>query len=85
MPLKPGKENVGNNIREMEAAGHPRAQAIAASLREAGEGNTKSLDGTTSTGGYQDVPGSGPLQLPMLARRRLRDRGRLSGPELQLP
>lgn len=39
MPLLPGKENVGRNISEMEKAGHPRAQAIAASLKEAGESN----------------------------------------------
>jgi len=32
MPLLPGKRNVGHNIEEMEAAGHPRAQAIAAAL-----------------------------------------------------
>lgn len=32
MPLLPGKRNVGHNIEEMESAGHPRAQAIAAAL-----------------------------------------------------
>ncbi len=36
MPLLKGKENVGHNIAEMEKAGHPRDQSIAASLREAG-------------------------------------------------
>lgn len=38
MPLHKGKsrEVIGENIKEMEAAGHPRKQAIAASLREAG-------------------------------------------------
>lgn len=36
MPLLKGKENVGHNIAEMEAAGHPREQAIAAALRTAG-------------------------------------------------
>ena len=35
MPLLPGKENIGHNIKEMEAAGHPKAQAVAASLHEA--------------------------------------------------
>ena len=38
MPLTRGKSRavVGRNIAEMEAAGHSRAQSIAASLREAG-------------------------------------------------
>lgn len=45
MPLKSGKSRavIGSNIREMEAAGHPHKQAVAASLREAGikrKGNT---------------------------------------------
>ena len=35
MPLLPGKKNVGHNIAEMENAGHPRDQAIAAALRVA--------------------------------------------------
>lgn len=35
MPLLPGKKNVGHNIEEMEDAGHPRAQAIAAALHVA--------------------------------------------------
>ena len=39
MPLLPGKENVGHNISEMEKAGHKPSQAIAASLKEAGESN----------------------------------------------
>ena len=30
MPLKPGKKNMGYNIREMMAAGHPQKQAVAA-------------------------------------------------------
>ena len=36
MPLLAGKRNIGRNISEMEAAGHPRDQSIAASLRKAG-------------------------------------------------
>lgn len=36
MPLKPGKANVGHNIREMEKAGHPHKQAVAAAMRKAG-------------------------------------------------
>lgn len=35
MPLTPGKKNIGKNIREMEEAGHPHDQAVAASLRKA--------------------------------------------------
>jgi len=35
MPLLPGKKNIGNNIKEMEAAGHPHDQAVAASLNKA--------------------------------------------------
>lgn len=35
MPLLPGKKNIGNNIREMEASGHPYDQARAAALRKA--------------------------------------------------
>ena len=35
MPMLPGKANIGRNIAEM-AKNHPRRQAIAAALREAG-------------------------------------------------
>ena len=35
MPLIPGKKNIGRNIREMEEAGHPYAQARAAALNKA--------------------------------------------------
>lgn len=35
MPLAPGKLNIGHNISEMESAGHPRDQAIAAALNVA--------------------------------------------------
>jgi len=35
MPLLPGKKNIGRNIAEMEASGHPRNQSIAAALNEA--------------------------------------------------
>jgi hypothetical protein len=39
MPLSKGtsKETIGHNIAEMEASGHPKKQAIAASLNEARE------------------------------------------------
>ena len=35
MPLLPGKSHIGKNISEMESAGHPRDQAIAAALNVA--------------------------------------------------
>ena len=41
MPLKPGKKNIGNNIREMENSGHPKNQAIAAALNEARKSGVK--------------------------------------------
>jgi len=39
MPLEKGtsRETIGHNIKEMEASGHPREQAIAASLEQARE------------------------------------------------
>ena len=39
MPLKRGKSQavISKNIREMVAAGHPKAQAIAAAMRMAGK------------------------------------------------
>lgn len=45
MPLTPGssREVIGQNIKEMEASGHPRRQAIAAALsnaRKHSEGGT---------------------------------------------
>jgi hypothetical protein len=43
MPLKKGtsKKTIGKNIGEMEAAGHPKKQAIAASLNEARKSGAK--------------------------------------------
>jgi hypothetical protein len=43
MPLKRGKSKkvVNENIREMIASGHPRDQAIAASISEAGKSRKK--------------------------------------------
>lgn len=35
MPLLKGKKNIGHNIREMEKAGHPHKQAVAAALHTA--------------------------------------------------
>ena len=43
MPLHKGKSRkvIGENIAEMEAAGHPRNVSIAASLRMAGKSKSK--------------------------------------------
>ena len=43
MPLKKGKSRatIGSNIKEMEAAGHSKAQSIAASLNEARKSGAK--------------------------------------------
>jgi hypothetical protein len=43
MPLKAGKSQkvISSNIREMMKAGHPKAQAIAASLNKAGKSKGK--------------------------------------------
>ena len=43
MPLKKGKSNkvIGENIKEMEAAGHSRKQSIAAFLNNAGKSKPK--------------------------------------------
>ncbi len=43
MPLKRGtsKATIGKNIAEMEKSGHPRKQAIAASLNEARESGAR--------------------------------------------
>lgn len=44
MPLKKGSSRavIGENIKEMEASGHPRKQAIAAALNNAGKSKGKS-------------------------------------------
>ncbi len=43
MPLKKGtsRKTIGTNIKEMEAAGHPKKQSIAAALNEARESGAK--------------------------------------------
>lgn len=35
MPLKAGKKNIGKNVKEMEASGKPKKQAVAAALNKA--------------------------------------------------
>jgi hypothetical protein len=41
MPLKPGKKNVGKNIKTELAAGKPRKQAIAIALNVKNKGKRK--------------------------------------------
>jgi hypothetical protein len=43
MPLKKGtsSKTIGKNIKEMEASGHKKSQAIAAALNEARESGAK--------------------------------------------
>jgi uncharacterized protein DUF6496 len=43
MPLKKGtsRATIGSNIKEMEASGHKKSQAIAAALNEARESGAK--------------------------------------------
>lgn len=41
MPLLKGKKNIGHNIREMEKAGHPHKQAVAAALHTANPKGSK--------------------------------------------
>jgi len=37
MPLKAGKMNIGNNIKELEGTGRPYKQSLAIALNKAGE------------------------------------------------
>lgn len=41
MPLKPGKKNIGANIKEMIEHGHPQKQAVAAALDKARKGKKR--------------------------------------------
>lgn len=45
MPLKSGKDKatISKNIKEMEASGHKKSQAIAAALESARKSGSKSL------------------------------------------
>jgi hypothetical protein len=44
MPLKVGKENIGKNIKE-EEKNHPKKQAVAIALNEAGKSKKKTMGG----------------------------------------
>ena len=57
MPLLSGKKNIGHNIKEMEAAGRKKSQAVAAALRTA-YGPRKRADGGHVGGG--PLPGPTP-------------------------
>jgi hypothetical protein len=50
MPLKPGKKNIGANIKEMIKAGHPRDQAIAAAMDTARKSKKRRTLGKTKKG-----------------------------------
>ena len=69
MPLKPGKKNIGRNIKEMEESGHSRAQSIAASLNEARKSGVKITKRrknryyTKNKAGHMGANPSGFLQL----------------------
>ena len=43
MPLLPGREDIGRNIRTEESAGKPHAQAVAIALRVADAAKGKSI------------------------------------------
>jgi hypothetical protein len=58
MPLLPGKKNIGYNISEMESAGHPRNQAIAAALDTARK--------------HRDSGGLNKLVVPHIHRPKIR-------------
>ena len=41
MPLKPGAENIGYNIKELESTGRGKDQALAIALKAAGKTKTR--------------------------------------------
>lgn len=57
MPLLPGKKNIGRNIAEMEKAGHPREQSIAAALRVARQPRADGGKAVFHGGIHAAVPG----------------------------
>lgn len=71
MPLLPGVENIGQNIREMQRSGHKYSQALAASLRTA-YGPRKAFGGSL-----------GPANPPWYIRneaRQINNPGQMGGP-----
>jgi len=53
MPIASGKSNkvISSNIKEMVKAGHPQAQAVAASLKKAGKGKRRRMKPTGPVAG----------------------------------
>jgi hypothetical protein len=84
MPLLKGKSEIGRNVRTEEAAGKPKAQAVAIALRTAGVPKAKDAGnvgapeprGTAPTGGKRS-PGDGAA--PVLAPSSGLPYGRLEG------
>lgn len=68
MPLAPGKDNIGRNIGEMEAAGHPRDQAIAAALREARVGRASGGSTWQERSEAREMLHSGPIAFKVPGR-----------------
>lgn len=60
MPLLKGKSEIGHNVKEMEAAGHPKKQAVAAALREAGVPKARDMATAPNSG----LPQGGMLRDP---------------------
>jgi hypothetical protein len=51
MPLLKGRPEIGHNIKEMEQAGHPKSQAVAAALREANVPKARDMAVTAPSAG----------------------------------
>jgi hypothetical protein len=67
MPLLPGKKEIGHNIEEMQAAGHPHDQAVAAALDTA---RKHRADGgyTTTTSTPDSAMHVGPIHSSVAGR-----------------
>ena len=68
MPLAPGKDNIGRNISDMEAAGHSRDQAIAAALREARVGRASGGSTWQERSEAREMLHSGPIPFKVPGR-----------------
>ena len=64
MPLLRGKAEIGHNVKEMEAAGHPGAHAVAAALRTAGVPRARDAQPGMATGPSAAPGGAGRLLRP---------------------